>query len=82
MTLQADNKLSYALKHCNPQSEANIRFGSCVVAAYTLHLRIRRLCMSMPLLLTFSFFELGQDDIEIPHTRKAFNRHLTEGLAS
>jgi len=27
---QADYKLSYALKYCNPQSTANIRFGSGV----------------------------------------------------
>lgn len=26
-SLQADHKLSYALTHCNPQREANIRFG-------------------------------------------------------
>lgn len=37
VTWQADHKLSYALKHCNPQSEANIRFGSgvpCVCIAF------------------------------------------------
>lgn len=80
MTLQADHKLSYALKHCNRQSEANIRFGSCVLAATIMHLRVEYFANVWHLLLTFSSLELGQDDIEIPHTSKAFNRHLTEGL--
>lgn len=43
-TSQADHKLSYALRHCNPQSEANIRFGSGVLAAYILHLDDRLDC--------------------------------------
>lgn len=34
VTWQADYKLSYALKHCNPRNEANIRFGSGVPTVY------------------------------------------------
>lgn len=37
VTWQADQKLTYALVHCNPRSEANIRFGSGVPAAFILH---------------------------------------------
>lgn len=33
----ADHKLSYALLHCNPHHEANIRFDSGVLAACVLH---------------------------------------------
>ena len=36
--MQADQKLSYALTHCNPRREANIRFVSVILAAYLLHL--------------------------------------------
>lgn len=36
--MQADQKLSYALMHCNPQREANIRFVSVMRAAYVLDL--------------------------------------------
>lgn len=38
LSLQADQKLSYALTHCNPHREANIRFVSVMLAAYILHL--------------------------------------------
>ncbi|KAJ6924287.1 enhanced ethylene response protein 5 isoform X3 [Populus alba x Populus x berolinensis] len=34
----ADHKLSYALMHCNPHHEANIRFDSGVLAACILHM--------------------------------------------
>lgn len=37
MTWQADHKLSYALKHCNPHSAANIRSVTGVIAPYILH---------------------------------------------
>lgn len=33
LTLQADHKLSYALMHCNPQSETNIRSDSRVLGS-------------------------------------------------
>ncbi|KAH7572147.1 hypothetical protein JRO89_XS04G0211300 [Xanthoceras sorbifolium] len=34
----ADQKLSYALMHCNPRNETNIRYVSSVFDAYALHL--------------------------------------------